>query len=294
MKLAELNGRWALPHATGGTPPRLARPLTPRSAALTLLPHPPHTHITRAPRCCRRRVYVCHLYPHNHCNCMYPVDVTLLLTPPPAAAPRGAAHHQQQQQRQPSPGLLATAALLASECMRRSSASPSPTINGEWAAPAALCLQRCLDIPHLAIPHTHADLTAGVDAAPAAAAAAAAGAGAPSDTAAAAAATTVGQQQQGATPSQQVSTPRVPAAPSKSSSLNSRPLAVAAVCSLVPVFNGFMPAAIRAAQLGGRYMMLRRDSRRRIATPQQLAAAGACLTCGCVCVCLQRRALPKR
>lgn len=68
--------------------------------------------------------------------------------------------------------------------------------------------------------------------------------------------------EQGKTPSQQLSTPRIPAAPSKSSSLDSRPQpASVAVRSLLPVFNGFTPAAIRATQLGGRFMMLRREAK---------------------------------
>lgn len=70
--------------------------------------------------------------------------------------------------------------------------------------------------------------------------------------------------EESSTPTQQLSTPRIPAAPSKSgSSIESRPQQppTSTARSLAPLFNAFMPAAVRAAQLGARYVTLRRDSK---------------------------------
>ncbi|KAL4419335.1 hypothetical protein ABPG75_002638 [Micractinium tetrahymenae] len=78
------------------------------------------------------------------------------------------------------------------------------------------------------------------------------------------------------TPMQQLSTPRIPAAPSKSSSLESRqqPAPTSTARSLAPLFNAFTPAAVRAAQLGARYVTLRRDSK-AMARLQQRAGQNA-------------------
>eukprot|EP00887_Chlorella_sp_A99_P006766 scaffold3.g6766.t1 len=55
---------------------------------------------------------------------------------------------------------------------------------------------------------------------------------------------------------------RAAAAPSKSNSLSKRAQASSgAVRSLVPLFSSFTPAAIRASQLGARYMTLRPGAR---------------------------------
>ncbi|KAI3436378.1 hypothetical protein D9Q98_002431 [Chlorella vulgaris] len=75
----------------------------------------------------------------------------------------------------------------------------------------------------------------------------------------------------GKTPSQQLSTPAIPAAPSKSSSMESRQQPSVAQRSLVPIFNAFNPAAVRAAQLGGRFVQLRPGAR-AVASMQQRAS----------------------
>lgn len=80
------------------------------------------------------------------------------------------------------------------------------------------------------------------------------------------------EEEEGSTPSQQLGTPRIPAAPSKSNSQEGRPQPSTAARSLSQVFNRLTPAAIRASQLGARYVTLRPDSR-AMARMQQRASA---------------------
>ncbi|KAL4420881.1 hypothetical protein ABPG77_002840 [Micractinium sp. CCAP 211/92] len=81
--------------------------------------------------------------------------------------------------------------------------------------------------------------------------------------------------EESSTPTQQLITPHIPAAPSKSgSSLESRPRRppTSTARSLAPLFHAFTPAAARAAQLGAHYVTLRRDSK-AMARLQQRAAS---------------------